>query len=256
MISYALYPLLRLTRRRDHRRAPGHFQSAGSPLVAGTSYRETEGSPKFPSHPFGACPALRPRWWPYPLALSRVGPAAFRHADGVGFLLPRVGRLSLGTTTLYYFGAQSHGLHPRECPAPHTPLPWCTRVRYGPARLEALDRSDLHRYLPAHRLGNINEFHSLHPLVSGLSWRDRIGTLILVGPPLEFLPYHRNDRFPRCTEEPVPGSRRLHAGCRPASKQVAAGLVPGQCSHPVSTSPFRFRHVISGSLSFVSLIRT
>ena len=25
----------------------------------------------------------------------------------------------------------------------------------------------------------------------------RIGTLILVGPPLEFLPYHRSDRFPR-----------------------------------------------------------
>jgi hypothetical protein len=30
----------------------------------------------------------------------------------------------------------------------------------------------------------------------------RIGTLILVGPPLEFLPYHRNDRFPRSPQKP------------------------------------------------------
>jgi len=53
----------------------------------------------------------------------------------------------------------------------------------------------------------------------------RIGTLILVGPPLEFLPYHRNDRFPRSTQEPGSGSRYLYAGCRPSSKQAPLGLI-------------------------------
>ena len=46
----------------------------------------------------------------------------------------------------------------------------------------------------------------------------RIGTLILVGLPLEFLPYYRNDRFPRCTWKPESSSRRLHTGCHPACK--------------------------------------
>ena len=53
----------------------------------------------------------------------------------------------------------------------------------------------------------------------------RIGTLILVGLPLEFLPYHRDDRFPRSTQEPGSGSRYLYAGCRPSSKQVSLGLI-------------------------------
>src|ERR1700692_1434035 len=34
------------------------------------------------------------------------------------------------------------------------------------------------------------------------------------GLPLELLPSHRDDRFPRSTKEPDPGSRRLQAGCR------------------------------------------
>ena len=53
----------------------------------------------------------------------------------------------------------------------------------------------------------------------------RIGTLILLGPPLEFLPYHRNDRFPRSTQEPGSDSRYLYAGCRPSSKQAPLGLI-------------------------------
>ena len=53
----------------------------------------------------------------------------------------------------------------------------------------------------------------------------RIGTLILVGPPLGFLPYHRNDRFPRSTQEPDSGSHHLYAGRRPGSKQVSPGLI-------------------------------
>ena len=43
----------------------------------------------------------------------------------------------------------------------------------------------------------------------------RLGTLTLVGPPLGFLPYHRNDRFPRSTHEPDSGSRYLYAGRAP-----------------------------------------
>jgi hypothetical protein len=55
----------------------------------------------------------------------------------------------------------------------------------------------------------------------------RIGTLTLVGPPFEFLPYHRNDRFPRSTQEPGSGSRHLYAGRRPGSKQVLPWTYPG-----------------------------
>ena len=55
----------------------------------------------------------------------------------------------------------------------------------------------------------------------------RIGTLILVGLPLGFLPLHRRRRFPRSTQEPAPSSRRLHAGHRLDSKQVTSRLIPG-----------------------------
>src|ERR1035437_2291251 len=44
-------------------------------------------------------------------------------------------------------------------------------------------------------------------------------------PPFEFLPCHRDDRFPRSTQEPESGSRYLYAGCRPSSKQVSLELV-------------------------------
>src|SRR5208282_3455635 len=43
--------------------------------------------------------------------------------------------------------------------------------------------------------------------------------------PFEFLPYHRNDRFPRSPQEPESGSRYLYAGCRSSSKQVSLELV-------------------------------
>ena len=66
-------------------------------------------------------------------------------------------------------------------------------------------------------------------------------TLIRVGPPLcpasvlslswvfhfEFLPLHRSDRFPRSTQGPGSGSRHLHAGRRPSSKQVLPWTYPG-----------------------------
>src|SRR5208283_1241407 len=53
-------------------------------------------------------------------------------------------------------------------------------------------------------------------------------------PPLEFLPYHRDDRFPRSTQEPESGSRYLYAGCRPSSKQVPLGLILESSKPPSS----------------------
>jgi hypothetical protein len=55
----------------------------------------------------------------------------------------------------------------------------------------------------------------------------RIGTLTLVGPPLEFLPSHRDDRFPGSMQKPGSGSRPLYAGRHPGSKQVSPGLFLG-----------------------------
>jgi hypothetical protein len=71
----------------------------------------------------------------------------------------------------------------------------------------------------------------------------RIGTLILVGPPLEFLPYHRDDRFPRSTQEPESGSRYLYAGCRSSSKQVPLELI----LETGTTPSFDIIHFISTS---------
>ena len=56
--------------------------------------------------------------------------------------------------------------------------------------------------------------------------------------------------------KPGSSSRRLHAGHRPDSKQVSSRLIPGQCNPPVLTTPICFRHVISGSVLFVSLSLT
>ena len=81
----------------------------------------------------------------------------------------------------------------------------------------------------------------------------RIGTLILMGPPLGFLPYHRSDRFPRSTQEPDSRSRHLYAGRRPGSKQDSPGLIPEYQQPPVLTSSLSFRHLISGSLALASL---
>ena len=74
-----------------------------------------------------------------------------------------------------------------------------------------------------------------------------------MGPPLEFLPYHRDDRFPRSAQEPNLGSRHLYAGRRPGSMQVSPELILECSKPPVLTSSIRFRHLISGSLSLVSL---
>ena len=75
-----------------------------------------------------------------------------------------------------------------------------------------------------------------------------------MGPPLGFLPWHRNDRFPRSTQEPDSRSRHLYAGRRPGSKQDSPGLIPEYQQPPVLTSSLSFRHLISGSLALASLI--
>ena len=54
----------------------------------------------------------------------------------------------------------------------------------------------------------------------------RLGTQMLVGPPLASLPSHRDTRFPRSTQKPMSRSRRLHAGHRLASKQVPRETCP------------------------------
>jgi len=51
-----------------------------------------------------------------------------------------------------------------------------------------------------------------------------------------FLPYHRNDRFPRSTQEPGSGSCHLYAGRRPGSMQVSPGLILVSSKPPVLTS--------------------
>ena len=54
--------------------------------------------------------------------------------------------------------------------------------------------------------------------------------------PLGFLPYHRNDRFPRSTQEPGSRSRHLYAGRRSGNKQVSPELIRALCQPPVLTS--------------------
>ena len=84
---------------------------------------------------------------------------------------------------------------------------------------------------------------SLHRHYSGLTTTTDcsapvpgIGTLLLTGPLLEVLPSHPDDRFSCSVSQPVTGSRRLCAGCRPVGKQVSPGLVPAFSQPQVSTS--------------------
>ena len=84
----------------------------------------------------------------------------------------------------------------------------------------------------------------------------RLGTFTLMGPPLEFLPSHRDDRFPRSAREPESGSHHLYAGRRSSGRQVSLELILVSIYPPVLTSSLTFRHLISGSLVLVSLIPT
>src|SRR5271166_5314118 len=70
------------------------------------------------------------------------------------------------------------------------------------------------------------------------------------GLPLELLPWHRGDRFPRSTKEPDPGSRRLQAGRRSGR---ASGLRPNSSQGPLPSPWFRHRPVNFGTSSAVRL---
>jgi hypothetical protein len=54
----------------------------------------------------------------------------------------------------------------------------------------------------------------------------RIGTLILVGSPLGFLPWQRNDRFSSSVRKPAYKSCHLYAGCRLDSKRAPSRPIP------------------------------
>jgi hypothetical protein len=125
------------------------------------------------------CPALRPRWCPSLLAMSQERTAAFRWMHYVGFLSPRVGRLSAWTTVIHISGLNltactlaTPGIeHPIT--GMHAGSLRTCRLNFGPVGIALL-------LLPvAHRLGNISEFQNL--LCSFIpSLRIYLGASILV----------------------------------------------------------------------------
>ena len=66
----------------------------------------------------------------------------------------------------------------------------------------------------------------------------------------------RGDRFPRSMQEPRPRSRHLHAGHHLANQQAPARLIPELQSIPGFDVNLFLRHVISGSLTLVSVTHT
>src|SRR5712692_1730942 len=79
----------------------------------------------------------------------------------------------------------------------------------------------------------------------------RIGTRLLVGPPLGGLPWHRGTG----SRVPHKSLRWAHAVFVPATTRAPAGRPPGSSQttdrNLVSMASSRFRHVVDGSLSFV-----
>src|SRR5262249_37038123 len=81
----------------------------------------------------------------------------------------------------------------------------------------------------------------------------RIGTRLLMGQPLGVHPYHRGDRFPRSPQEPRAGL--TPSSCRSPLGQSAGTLRASSQANNWSlvwVTSLRFRHVINGSLAFVS----
>ena len=68
--------------------------------------------------------------------------------------------------------------------------------------------------------------------------------------PLELLPSHWSDRFPRSTKEPDLDSRHLQAGCRLGR---ASGLRPNSSQGPLPSPRFRHHPVNFGTSSMVRL---
>jgi len=73
------------------------------------------------------------------------------------------------------------------------------------------------------------------------------------GPRLRVFSCHQNDRFPRSTQQPNIGSRRLYAGGRMPGNQVPDILIARSKMSPAFDLKWtNLRHLISGSLVFVS----
>ena len=70
----------------------------------------------------------------------------------------------------------------------------------------------------------------------------RVGTQVLVGPPLERLPSHRGDRFPGYAYEPETDSRHLYAGRRSGSRRISPELIPDIRSDECCEDCFGMRH--------------
>src|SRR5262249_21064346 len=71
-------------------------------------------------------------------------------------------------------------------------------------------------------------YRPFHATTSPSAPVPRIGTLALVGLPLELLPYHRADRFPGSPFEPESDSRHLYAGRHAGGKRISPALIPEQ----------------------------
>jgi len=123
--------------------------------------------------PVNACPDLRPRWCPGPMAMAVPGLLPCAHCKASAFTSPLTGGGYPSDHNYTYFGAQWRGLHPCSIRL-RTNHYWNARgFRYWPAG-SALTRWDLEPSAP-HPLGNINEFPeaSSFPDVSGLSWHEQ-----------------------------------------------------------------------------------
>src|SRR5262249_33846454 len=108
-------------------------------------------------------------------------------------------------------------------------------------------------------LWRVNTTPWLHPFVGDFSATTvrsvpshRFPTMALAGLLVEPFGYHRCGSFPRPHYRRATESCHLHAGGR-GPKQVSSMLIPGQPRPPgFDLIWYTFRHVISGSLSFIS----
>ena len=90
-----------------------------------------------------------------------------------------------------------------------------------------------HRLLRADSSPSLQPHYRTFNTTTGCSApASRLGTLTLVGPPLAFLPSHRDDRFPRSAPKPGSSSCHLYAGRRPDNKQAPSGLILQASKYP------------------------
>ena len=126
---------------------------------------------------------------------------------------PRTGRESLDSSGSY------HPVVERPLGRPCDPV---SRAESSPLRVVLLVKPDDTPPSLHPRYGISSLLRSVPPLCpASVLWLLRI-------PPLELLPWHRDDRFPCSVKEPESGSRRLYAGCRPGRRQAPPGLIPAE----------------------------